>query len=106
MEPGRSRRSGKPRSSNRGAGPGDRADAARKAATAGRRPDQAGSGPSQALKHVRAAGRRSFRRDCEESGMGDITNIRLLYLKGGLFLVGGLLASGLLLLECPSAKVA
>src|SRR4051794_32736815 len=38
--------------------------------------------------------------------MGDITNPRLLYVKGGLFLVGGLLASGLLLLECPSIKVA
>ncbi len=38
--------------------------------------------------------------------MGDITNPRLLYLKGGLFVVTGLLASGLLLLECPSLKVA
>jgi hypothetical protein len=38
--------------------------------------------------------------------MGDITNPRLLYLKGGLFVVAGLLASGLLLLECPSLKVA
>jgi hypothetical protein len=38
--------------------------------------------------------------------MGDITNPRLLYLKGGLFVFGGLLASGLLLLECPSLKVA
>jgi hypothetical protein len=38
--------------------------------------------------------------------MGDITNPRLLYFKGGLFVVTGLLASGLLLLECPSLKVA
>jgi hypothetical protein len=38
--------------------------------------------------------------------MGDITNPRLLYLKGGLFVVTGLLASGLLLVECPSFKVA
>ena len=36
----------------------------------------------------------------------DITNVRLLYLKGALFLLGGLLASAALLLECPSAKVA
>jgi hypothetical protein len=38
--------------------------------------------------------------------MGDITNPRLLYLKGGLFVFAGLLASGLLLVECPSLKVA
>jgi hypothetical protein len=38
--------------------------------------------------------------------MGDITNPRLLYLKGGLFVFTGLFASGLLLLECPSLKVA
>jgi hypothetical protein len=38
--------------------------------------------------------------------MGDITNPRLLYLKGGMFVFSGLLASGLLLLECPSLKVA
>src|SRR5262245_58738640 len=38
--------------------------------------------------------------------MGDITNPRLLYLKGGLFVVCGLLASALLLWECPSVKVA
>lgn len=37
--------------------------------------------------------------------MPDITNPRLLYLKGFLFLLGGLLASFLLLLEHPSAKV-
>jgi hypothetical protein len=36
----------------------------------------------------------------------DITNVRLLYLKGGLFVVGGALASAGLLLECPSVKVA
>ena len=38
--------------------------------------------------------------------MGDITNPRLLYLKGGMFVFTGLLASGLLLLERPSLKVA
>ena len=38
--------------------------------------------------------------------MGDITNPRLLYLKGGLFVLSGLLAAGLILLECPSVKVA
>jgi hypothetical protein len=38
--------------------------------------------------------------------MGDITNPRLLYLKGGMFVCTGLLASGLLLLERPSLKVA
>jgi hypothetical protein len=38
--------------------------------------------------------------------MGDITNPRWLYFKGALFVVTGLLASGLLLLECPSLKVA
>ncbi len=38
--------------------------------------------------------------------MGDITNPRLLYLKGGLFVFTGLFASGLLLLENPSLKFA
>jgi hypothetical protein len=38
--------------------------------------------------------------------MGDITNPRLLYLKGGLFVLTGLLASGLILLESPSLRVA
>jgi len=38
--------------------------------------------------------------------MGDITNPRLLYLKGGLFVVCGLLASGLILVECPNWRVA
>ncbi|HZQ34631.1 MAG TPA: hypothetical protein VFD32_01780 [Dehalococcoidia bacterium] len=38
--------------------------------------------------------------------MGDITNRRLLYFKGGLFLLGGVLASALVLVECPSVKVA
>jgi hypothetical protein len=37
--------------------------------------------------------------------MADITNPRLLYLKGFLFLLGGLLASFLLWLEHPSVKV-
>jgi len=36
----------------------------------------------------------------------DITNPRLLYLKGMLFLVTGLLAGGLLILERPTLKVA
>jgi len=36
----------------------------------------------------------------------DIRNVKVLYLKGGLFVVAGLLASGLILLECPSWKVA
>ena len=38
--------------------------------------------------------------------MVDITDPRWLYFKGGLFVVAGLIASGLLLLECPSIKVA
>lgn len=38
--------------------------------------------------------------------MGDITNPRLLYLKGGLFVATGLLASGLLLFECPRLDIA
>ncbi len=38
--------------------------------------------------------------------MGDIRSPRLLYLKGGLMLAVGLLASGLLISECPSWKVA
>ena len=38
--------------------------------------------------------------------MGDITNPRLLYLKGGLFVVLGLTASVLVFLERPSLKVA
>ena len=38
--------------------------------------------------------------------MGDITNPRLLYVKGGLFLFAGLFASALLLVECPTLKVA
>ena len=36
----------------------------------------------------------------------DITNPRILYLKGGLFLLGGLLAAGILVAEHPSLKVA
>ena len=42
----------------------------------------------------------------EGATMGDITDKRLLYLKGGLFLVGGILASALILVECPSFQVA
>jgi hypothetical protein len=38
--------------------------------------------------------------------MGDITSKRLLYVKGMLFPVGGLLASALMLLEHPSFRVA
>jgi hypothetical protein len=38
--------------------------------------------------------------------MGDITNPGLLYVKGGLFVLTGLCASVLLLLEAPSFKVA
>lgn len=38
--------------------------------------------------------------------MGDITNPRLLYLKGGLFVVTGLVASGLLLVDNPRLEVA
>lgn len=38
--------------------------------------------------------------------MTDITNPRLLYAKGLLFLLSGILASGLLLWELPTIKVA
>ena len=38
--------------------------------------------------------------------MGDITNPKLIYAKGFLFLLAGLLASAALLLECPTLKVA
>ena len=38
--------------------------------------------------------------------MMDITNSKLLYLKGGLFLIGGVLASAVLLLQHPTLKVA
>lgn len=38
--------------------------------------------------------------------MGDISDKRLLYIKGLLFLVGGFLAATLLLIECPSFQVA
>jgi hypothetical protein len=41
-----------------------------------------------------------------EAIMADITNPRLIYAKGFLFLLGGLLASGLLLAEQPTLKVA
>ncbi len=36
----------------------------------------------------------------------DITNSRVLYLKAGLFLLGGMLASAIILLELPSVKIA
>lgn len=38
--------------------------------------------------------------------MADLKDVRLIYLKGGLFLLGALLASGLLLLEVPSVRTA
>lgn len=38
--------------------------------------------------------------------MTDIKDPRLLYTKAGLFLLGGVLASGLLIAECPTIKVA
>ncbi len=38
--------------------------------------------------------------------MTDIKSPRLLYAKGALFVLSGILASGLLLAECPSVKVA
>jgi hypothetical protein len=38
--------------------------------------------------------------------MADLTNPKLIYLKGFLFLLAGLLASGLLILEHPTLKVA
>ena len=38
--------------------------------------------------------------------MGDIRSARVIYLKGGLFIVLGSLASGAILLEHPSWKVA
>jgi hypothetical protein len=38
--------------------------------------------------------------------MADITNPKLLYAKGFLFLLTGALAAALLLVECPSWKVA
>lgn len=37
--------------------------------------------------------------------MADLTNPRVIYVKGFLFLVAGLLASAVLILECPTAKV-
>ncbi|MGA2068720.1 MAG: hypothetical protein ABSG86_27375 [Thermoguttaceae bacterium] len=38
--------------------------------------------------------------------MTDITNPRLLYAKGALFVLGGIMASGLILAEHPTVKVA
>ena len=38
--------------------------------------------------------------------MGDITNPKLLYLKGGLFLAIGVIASAIILLEHPGVRVA
>ncbi|MBN2210924.1 MAG: hypothetical protein JW709_05960 [Sedimentisphaerales bacterium] len=37
--------------------------------------------------------------------MADLKNKKVIYLKGFLFLFGGLLASSLLILECPTLKV-
>jgi hypothetical protein len=38
--------------------------------------------------------------------MGDLKNKKVIYLKGLLFLIGGLLATGLLIVECPTFKAA
>jgi hypothetical protein len=38
--------------------------------------------------------------------MADIKNPRLLYAKGALFVLGGIMATGLILAECPTVKVA
>jgi hypothetical protein len=38
--------------------------------------------------------------------MADIQSAKWLYIKGGLFILGGLLAGTLVILECPSVKVA
>ena len=38
--------------------------------------------------------------------MADIKDPRLLYAKGTLFVLGGILAAGLILVECPTLKVA
>ncbi len=38
--------------------------------------------------------------------MADIKEPRLLYAKGGLFLLGGIMAAGLILVEHPTIKVA
>ena len=38
--------------------------------------------------------------------MGDIKSVRVLYLKGGLFVVVGMLACAGILLECASVRVA
>jgi hypothetical protein len=38
--------------------------------------------------------------------MADIKDRRLLYAKGILFVLGGILASGLILVECPTIKIA
>ena len=38
--------------------------------------------------------------------MADIKNPRLLYAKGALFVLGGIMAAGLILAECPTVKVA
>ena len=38
--------------------------------------------------------------------MKDITNVKLIYLKGLLFLLGGLIASVILLIEHPNLKIA
>jgi hypothetical protein len=38
--------------------------------------------------------------------MTDIKSPRLLYAKGALFVLGGIMASGLIFVECPSFKIA
>ena len=38
--------------------------------------------------------------------MADIKNLRLLYAKGAMFVLGGIMAAGLILVERPTIKVA
>ncbi len=38
--------------------------------------------------------------------MGDITNAKLLYVKGAIFLVGGIMAAAIILIDTPSLKTA
>lgn len=42
---------------------------------------------------------------CDHQSMADLKNPKLIYAKGFLFLLGGLLASGLLVLEHPTLKM-
>jgi len=38
--------------------------------------------------------------------MGDLRDVRVLYAKAGLFVLGGVISSALVLLECPRVRVA